>query len=106
MAAVDVPLDLLKEMIQGQDDIHIGNINSPNQIVLSGNTEAVKDLCKRLKEMGYRATLLRVSMAFHSPIMKVIHDELEAYIASIPFHSPQIPVISNTTMAPYPSDPK
>jgi NAD(P)-dependent dehydrogenase (short-subunit alcohol dehydrogenase family)/acyl carrier protein len=37
--------------------------------------------------------------------MKVIHDELEAYVASIPFHSPQIPVISNTTMAPYPSDP-
>ena len=105
MAAVDVPLDLLKEMIQGRDDVHIGNINSPNQIVLSGNTEAVKDLCKRLKEMGHRATLLRVSMAFHSPIMKVIHDELEAYIASIPFHSPQIPVISNTTMAPYPSDP-
>jgi NAD(P)-dependent dehydrogenase (short-subunit alcohol dehydrogenase family)/acyl carrier protein len=37
--------------------------------------------------------------------MKVIHDELETYIASIPFHSPQIPVISNKTMAPYPSDP-
>ena len=105
MAAVDAPLDLLKEMIQGRDDVHIGNINSPNQIVLSGNTEAVKDLCKRLKEMGHRATLLRVSMAFHSPVMKVIHDELAAYIASIPFHSPQIPVISNTTMAPYPSDP-
>jgi malonyl CoA-acyl carrier protein transacylase len=105
MAAVDVPPDLLKKMIRGRDDVHIGNINSPNQIVLSGNTEAVKDLCKRLKEMGYRATLLRVSMAFHSPIMKVIHDELEAYIASIPFHSPQIPVVSNTTMAPYPSDP-
>ena len=105
MAAVDAPLDLLKEMIQGREDVHIGNINSPNQVVLSGSTEAVKDLCKRLKEMGHRATLLRVSMAFHSPIMRVIHDELEAYIASIPFHSPQIPVISNTTMAPYPSDP-
>jgi malonyl CoA-acyl carrier protein transacylase len=105
MAAVDVPLDLLKEMIQEREDVHIGNINSPNQVVLSGKTEAVKTLSQRLKEMGYRATLLRVSMAFHSPIMKVIHDELEAYIASIPFHSPQIPVISNTTMAPYPSDP-
>ena len=105
MAAMDAPLDLLKEMIQGREDVHIGNINSPNQVVLSGNTEAVKNLGKRLKEMGYRATLLRVSMAFHSPIMRVIHDELEAYIASIPFHSPQIPVISNTTMAPYPSDP-
>ncbi len=105
MAAVDAPLDLLKEMIQGREDVYIGNINSPNQVVLSGNTEAVKNLGNRLKEMGYRATLLRVSMAFHSPIMRVIHDELEAYIASIPFHSPQIPVISNTTMAPYPSDP-
>ena len=105
MAAVDAPLDLLKEMIQGREDVHIGNINSPNQVVLSGSTEAVKNLGKILKEMGYRCTLLRVSMAFHSPIMKVIHDELEEYIASIPFHSPQIPVISNTTMAPYPSDP-
>jgi malonyl CoA-acyl carrier protein transacylase len=45
-------------------------------------------------------------MAFHSPVMSVIHDELEAFIAPIPFHSPQIPVISNTTMAPYPSDPE
>jgi malonyl CoA-acyl carrier protein transacylase len=105
MAAVDAPLDLLNEMIQGREDIHIGNINSPNQVVLSGSTEAVKDLCKRLKEMGHRATLLRVSMAFHSPIMRIIHDELEAYIAPIPFHSPQIRVISNTTRAPYPSDP-
>ena len=105
MAAVDVPLDLLKEMIHGRQDIHIGNINSPNQVVLSGSTEAIKNLGTKLKEMGYRCTLLRVSMAFHSPIMRVIHDELEAYIASIPFHSPQIPVISNTTMAPYPSDP-
>jgi malonyl CoA-acyl carrier protein transacylase len=105
MEATDAPLDLLKELIQGRNDVHIGNINSPNQIVLSGNTEAVKNLGNRLKEMGYRATLLRVSMAFHSPIMRVIHDELEAYVASIPFHSPQIPVISNTTMAPYPSDP-
>jgi malonyl CoA-acyl carrier protein transacylase len=44
-------------------------------------------------------------MAFHTPIMRVIHDELEAYVAAIPFYSPQIPVISNTTRAPYPEDP-
>ena len=105
MAAVDAPMEMLKEMMQGQENIHIGNINSPNQIILSGNTETVKNLGKKLKEKGYRCTLLRVSMAFHSPIMRVIHDELDAYIASIPFHSPKIPVISNTTMAPYPSDP-
>ena len=105
MAAVDAPLELLKELLEGEPHVHIGNINSPQQVVLSGDTEAVKSVCKRLKEMGYRATFLRVSMAFHSPIMEVIHAELEAYVASIEFRSPEIPVISNTTMAPYPSDP-
>ena len=105
MAAVDAPLDLLQEMLQGQEQVYISNINSPNQVVLSGKTEPVKNFGNRLKEMGYRATLLRVSMAFHSPIMRVIRDELEAFIAPIPFHAPQIPVISNTTMAPFPADP-
>ena len=106
MAAVDAPLDLLKEMIQEvKEDVHISNINAPLQVVISGKTGAVKDFCNKLKALGYRATPLRVSMAFHSPIMRVIHDELEAYVATIPFHSPRIPVISNTTMAPYPSDP-
>jgi malonyl CoA-acyl carrier protein transacylase len=105
MAATDAPLDLLKKMIQDYHDIHIGNINSPNQIVLSGNTEAIRDFSQKLKEMGHRTTLLRVSMAFHSPAMQVIHDELAAYIAAIPFHPPKIPVISNTTRIPYPSDP-
>ncbi len=105
MAATDAPLSLLKEMIQDCNDIHIGNINSPNQIVLSGNTGEMRDFSKKLKKMGHRTTLLRVSMAFHSPAMKLIHDELSAYIAAIPFHSPEIPVISNTTRNPYPSDP-
>ena len=106
MLAVNAPLSLLKELIQGrEEDVHISNINSPRQVVLSGKTDAVKNFSDRLKEMGYRATFLRVSMAFHSPVMRVIHDELEAFIAPIPFHAPQIPVISNTTMAPYPSDP-
>jgi malonyl CoA-acyl carrier protein transacylase len=105
MAATDAPLDLLNKMIKDDDDIHIGNINSPLQTVLSGNTGAIKSFCKNLKEMGHRTTLLRVSMAFHSPAMQVIHDELAAYIAGIAFHPPQIPVISNTTRKPYPSDP-
>jgi malonyl CoA-acyl carrier protein transacylase len=105
MAATDAPLDLLKKMIQNYNDLHIGNINSPLQTVLSGNTEEMRGFCKKLKETGHRTTLLRVSMAFHSPAMQVIHDELAAYIADIAFHSPKIPVISNTTRIPYPSDP-
>jgi acyl transferase domain-containing protein len=63
-AASAADADLLHLLFHYRGDVHVGNINSPNQVVLSGSTEAVKDLGKRLKEMGYRATLLRVSMAF------------------------------------------
>jgi malonyl CoA-acyl carrier protein transacylase len=104
MAAVDAPLALLEDMLRGREDVCIGNINAPNQVVLSGTTEAVTRLGAELKGRGYRFTLLRVSMAFHSPAMRVIREELEAYVAAIPFHAPRVPVISNTTMAPYPAD--
>jgi acyl transferase domain-containing protein/NAD(P)H-dependent flavin oxidoreductase YrpB (nitropropane dioxygenase family)/NAD(P)-dependent dehydrogenase (short-subunit alcohol dehydrogenase family)/acyl carrier protein len=105
MMAVDAPLDYLEEKLRHLDKVYVTNINSPNQVVLGGDTDAVTALGEELKAEGYRRTKLRVSMAFHSPIMACIHDELEEFIAGIPFHAPQIPVISNTTMMPFPDDP-
>ncbi len=102
MMAVDAPMDVLEELMSRREHVYITNINSPHQLVVGGDTEAVKSMGTELKELGYRNTLLRVSMAFHSPIMRCIHDELEEFIAGIEFHPPQIPVISNTTMQPYP----
>ena len=104
MMAADAPLDLLEEMRTKKERVYITNINSPHQIVIGGDTEAVKAVGAELKQLGYRSTLLRVSMAFHSPIMRCIHDELEQFIAGIEFHPPRIPVISNTTMRPFPAD--
>ncbi len=105
MMAVDAPLDVLEEMMARKEKVYITNINSPHQLVAGGNTEQIKELGIELKANGYRNTLLRVSMAFHSPVMECIHDDLEAFIAEIEFHAPQIPVISNTTMRPFPDDP-
>ncbi|HMK33423.1 MAG TPA: SDR family NAD(P)-dependent oxidoreductase [Desulfomonilaceae bacterium] len=104
MMAVDAPMDVLREMMESRDQVYITNLNSPNQIVIGGNTEQVKTMGAELKEMGFRNKLLRVSMAFHSPIMNCIHDELEEFIAGIEFHAPKIPVVSNTTMKPFPDD--
>lgn len=104
MMAVDAPRDVLDEMMSKHDDVYITNINSPHQLVVGGNTEQVAGLGAELKANGYRNTLLRVSMAFHSPVMRCIHDDLEQFIAGIKFHAPKIPVISNTTMAPFPND--
>lgn len=105
MMAVDAPIDVIRGLLARRRDVYLTNINSPRQLVAGGNSEEVKLLAAELKSGGFRSTLLPVSMAFHSPIMRCIHDELEAFIAGVDFHAPRIPVVSNTTMEPFPDDP-
>ncbi|MBW2058784.1 MAG: SDR family NAD(P)-dependent oxidoreductase [Deltaproteobacteria bacterium] len=105
MIAVDAPMAYLEEKVEGRENVYFTNYNSPHQVVLGGDTEPVLALMGEIKGDGHRATQLKVSMAFHSPLMKVIHGEMAAFVADIPFHPPRIPVISNTTMEPFPDDP-
>jgi acyl transferase domain-containing protein/NAD(P)H-dependent flavin oxidoreductase YrpB (nitropropane dioxygenase family)/NAD(P)-dependent dehydrogenase (short-subunit alcohol dehydrogenase family)/acyl carrier protein len=105
MIASDAPMDYLEEKVSGCDNIYFTNYNAPGQMVLGGDTDPVLAFMEEIKGEGYRATQLKVSMAFHSPIMKVIHEEMEEFVSGIPFHPPRIPVISNTTNTPYPGDP-
>ncbi|MBW2175642.1 MAG: SDR family NAD(P)-dependent oxidoreductase [Deltaproteobacteria bacterium] len=105
MLAVDAPKAYLEEKLNNLENVFYTNINSPRQVVIGGDTEPVLALAEEIKRDGHKATQLKVSMAFHSPIMKVIHDEMADFISGITFHRPGIPVVSNTTMAPYPDDP-
>ena len=105
MIAVDAPMEYLEEKVAGHDNVYFTNFNSPHQVVLGGDTDPVLALMAEIKREDYKATRLKVSMAFHSPIMKVIHEEMAAFVSDISFHSPRIPVVSNTTMKPYPDDP-
>ncbi len=104
MVACDAPLDLINKILSEFENVFITNLNSPRQIVIGGGTEQSKSIALKLKEMGYRSTVLRVSMAFHSPIMRCIHDELKEFVDGIEFHPPRLPVVSNTTMRPFPDD--
>jgi len=105
MIAADAPMDYLEQKVAGRENVYFTNYNSPHQVVLGGDTQPLLALLQEIKSEGYRATQLKVSMAFHSPIMKVIHDEMAAFVSGIAFHPARIPVLSNTTMKPYPEDP-
>ncbi len=105
MIAVDAPMKYLEEKVAGRKNVFFTNFNSPQQVVVGGDTDPVLALLEEIKREGYRVTQLRVGMAFHSPIMKVIHEEMEGFVSGISFHPPKIPVVSNTTMEPYPDDP-
>jgi malonyl CoA-acyl carrier protein transacylase len=105
MIATDMPLELVEKKVKALNDVFITNYNAPNQIVIGGETNTVQALRLEIKDEGFRATQLKVSMSFHSPIMRVIHDEMLEFITPLPFHAPAIPVISNTTKEPFPGDP-
>lgn len=72
------------------------NYNSPGQLVISGEIEAVERVCEKLTEAGAkRALILPVGGAFHSPLMEPAKKELEAAIEATTFNTPICPVYQN-----------
>jgi [acyl-carrier-protein] S-malonyltransferase len=72
------------------------NINSPQQIVISGHTSAVERAAKLANQRGAkRAQLLTVSAPFHCSLMKPAQDRLEADLNALMLHKPVFPVVSN-----------
>ncbi len=77
------------------------NINSPEQIVISGHASAVERAAKLADERGAkRAKLLPVSAPFHCSLMKPAQDRLTNDLGSIKFQTPGIPVVCNVDAAP------
>jgi [acyl-carrier-protein] S-malonyltransferase len=76
------------------------NINSPEQIVISGNTAAVERATKLADERGAkRAKLLPVSAPFHCSLMKPAQDRLEADLNALKMQRPDYPIACNVEAA-------
>jgi [acyl-carrier-protein] S-malonyltransferase len=76
------------------------NINSAEQIVISGNTAAVERAAKLASERGAkRAVMLPVSAPFHCSLMKPAQDRLAADLAALSFSNSSIPVACNVDAA-------
>ncbi|MBF4335074.1 ACP S-malonyltransferase, partial [Vibrio anguillarum] len=72
------------------------NFNSPGQVVIAGNKDAVERAGQLCKEAGAKRALpLPVSVPSHCALMKPAADKLAVALQSIEFNAPQIPVINN-----------
>jgi [acyl-carrier-protein] S-malonyltransferase len=72
------------------------NINSPSQIVIAGNTEAVERACEILKEKGAkRAIILNVSAPFHCDLMMPAQERLATDLAELKYGAANFPVVHN-----------
>jgi [acyl-carrier-protein] S-malonyltransferase len=76
------------------------NINSSEQIVVSGSTAAVERATKLADERGAkRAKILPVSAPFHCSLMKPARDRLAIDLNALTFHQPAVPIVCNVDAA-------
>jgi [acyl-carrier-protein] S-malonyltransferase len=76
------------------------NINSSEQIVVSGSTAAVERATKLADERGAkRAKILPVSAPFHCSLMKPAQDRLAVDLNALTFHQPAVPIVCNVDAA-------
>ncbi|MER7562283.1 type I polyketide synthase [Streptomyces sp. NPDC097941] len=101
MFAVRAPLaDVVKRLEEEPGArVAVAAVNGPESVVLSGDEEAVSALAARL---GRTATRLRVSHAFHSPLLDPMLDGLREVAESVTYHRPSVPVVSTLTGRPEP----
>src|SRR5205085_2568401 len=84
--------------LAADEDVDVANINSPGQIVISGELAKVEAAVAVAKEYGIRrATMLNVAGAYHSRLMKSAYEKLGGALLEVQMQLPQFPVVSNVT---------
>ena len=90
---------------EGNGVVVPANFNSPSQVVISGNINAVEWVIKSSKDAGARmAVELNVSGAFHSPLMSPARENLAEMINSLEISDTVYPVFTNVDAKPVTKD--
>ncbi|WUV06878.1 type I polyketide synthase [Amycolatopsis sp. NBC_01488] len=98
MVAVAAPESEVDELLAGMGErAAIAAVNGPSSVVVSGAEDAVLALAEVAETRGRRVRRLRVSHAFHSPLVDPMLDEFAAVLGTVVFCEPVLPMISNLT---------
>lgn len=98
MAAVFASAETLQPFLEAYpDQVTIAALNGPENTVISGERNAVQTILEKLELEGMRGCPLRVSHAFHSPLMASIVPQFEQAAQRIIPKRPTIPIVANLT---------
>ena len=98
MFAVFSDKNTVKDTIANyQERVAIAAINGENNIVISGESKAIAEVISKFESQGISSKQLKVSHAFHSPLMQPMLEDFQRVAESITYNEPQITLISNVT---------
>jgi acyl transferase domain-containing protein/acyl carrier protein len=95
MTAINATEEEVASELHRHPGVSIAAINSRAALVISGDGEQVGSLARIWHARGRKTTALRVSHAFHSPLMDPVLEPLRAVAARLDFAAPRIPVVSD-----------
>ncbi len=79
------------------DQVGIAAVNGPQSVVISGAESAVTAIAEVFAGQGRKTSRLKVSHAFHSPLMDPMLKDFADAARGLTFHEPQVPVVSTLT---------
>ncbi|MET9293112.1 SDR family NAD(P)-dependent oxidoreductase [Streptomyces sp. NPDC003077] len=101
MAAVEASPDELAEVLEGvAGAVGLAAVNGATSVVVSGERSAVEQVVAACEQRGRRVKRLRVSHAFHSPLMEPMLAEFAAVVDGLSFAEPTLPMVSTVTGQP------
>ncbi|MGW7514397.1 type I polyketide synthase [Streptomyces sp. NPDC054796] len=100
MVMVSLPFDTLREQLAGRADVAAGIESSPGWSVASGDTAAVGELARAWREDGVTVRRIASDVAFHSPHMEPLLDDLATAAAPLPVREATLPLYSTALADP------
>ncbi len=106
MAAVFAPIVEIEKLLKTVDGyVEIANLNSEQQAVIGGTSQAVEEACEKLLKAGFNVVPLPVSHAFHTSIVAPASGPMRRTLERMHLQSPRIPVVANVDGEFYPMGP-
>ncbi|WP_394846828.1 SDR family NAD(P)-dependent oxidoreductase [Pendulispora brunnea] len=77
--------------------VDIAGLNAPHSTVIAGDDDAVRAVALHFEALGRKTSRLRVSHAFHSPLVEPMLDDFRRVAETLSYEPPRIPIVSNLT---------
>ncbi len=107
MASIAAPVERVEpELVRISGYVAVANKNCPTQTVIAGASKSIDDAIKMFTDMGIQAVQIPVSHAFHSAIVRPAMPQYRAFLDTLKFNAPTMPITTNVTAEFYPSDPE